>query len=436
MTKPPRILTIMGSGETSPTMVKTHRDNIAKFQNRGKIQCVILDTPFGFQGNAEDIASKAIQYFKTSVNISCSVASFRSKKIDTLEQERFFSQLDQADFIFAGPGSPTYALSQWEDTPVANILANKLTKSSGVVTFSSAAALTLGSHTIPVYEIYKVGSEPEWKTGLDVLGVIGIKGAVIPHFNNAEGGNHDTRFCYLGEERLHRMEAELSDDESIFGIDEHSAIVIDLVEQKVSVTGNGTFNIRNCGRQITFENGDVLPLESLQNPSKLFLEGNFAVSEASNISSSTMGAEDSNSATMSSREGVSPLLVTVDKYKSDFGVALEEKDVDSAIKAILELQDEIDLWQSETFQSNEMEQAKSALRTMIVRIGEFARKGAIDPKDIYGPFIDLVLNLRLKARNEKRWEDSDQIRDELASLGIEVRDIPGGSEWISIGKEE
>lgn len=435
MNKSPRILTIMGSGETSPTMVKTHRENVAKLQNREKIQSVILDTPFGFQGNAEDIASKAIQYFKTSVNIDCTIASFRSKKIDTLDQEKFFSQLDQADFIFAGPGSPTYALSQWADTPVKNTLINKLTKSSGVVTFSSAAALTLGSHTIPVYEIYKVGDEPEWKPGLDVLGALGIKGAVIPHFNNAEGGNHDTRFCYLGEERLHKMEADLSDDESVFGIDEHSAIVIDLVEQKVTVTGNGTFNIRNCGRQLTFENGDILPLESLQNPSQLFRKSSATTSDTSEISSEAAIVESSSPKVISSHEGMSPLLVAVDKYKSNFGVAIEEKNIDGATKAILGLQDEIDLWQNETFQSNEMEQAKSALRTMIVRIGEFARKGATDPKEIYGPFIDLVLNLRLKARSEKRWEDSDQIRDELARLGIEVRDIPGGSEWISIGKE-
>ena len=31
--------------------------------------------------------------------------------------------------------------------------------------------------------------------------------SVIPHFDNAEGGNHDTRFCYLGERRLAVLEA-------------------------------------------------------------------------------------------------------------------------------------------------------------------------------------------------------------------------------------
>jgi len=61
-------------------------------------------------------------------------------------------------------GQPTYALRQWRDTPVPDLLADKLTR-GGVVVFASAAALTLGSHTVPVYEIYKAGCEPNWDTG-------------------------------------------------------------------------------------------------------------------------------------------------------------------------------------------------------------------------------------------------------------------------------
>ncbi len=54
--------------------------------------------------------------------------------------------------------------------------------------FASAAALTLGRWTVPVYEIYKVGEDPHWLEGLDLLSQTGIDGAVIPHFDNAEGG--------------------------------------------------------------------------------------------------------------------------------------------------------------------------------------------------------------------------------------------------------
>ena len=34
----------------------------------------------------------------------------------------------------------------------------------------------------------------------------GHPGGVIPHYDNNEGGTHDTRFCYLGERRLSMME--------------------------------------------------------------------------------------------------------------------------------------------------------------------------------------------------------------------------------------
>ena len=60
-----RLLAVMGSGETSPTMVKTHR---ALFDQLGAdARAVLLDTPFGFQENADDIAARAVEYFGSSV---------------------------------------------------------------------------------------------------------------------------------------------------------------------------------------------------------------------------------------------------------------------------------------------------------------------------------------------------------------------------------
>ena len=79
-------LAIMGSGETSPTMVKTHR---ALFEGRDG-PAVLLDTPFGFQENADDIAAKATAYFAESVGRTVGIASFRSADIDALARESAF----------------------------------------------------------------------------------------------------------------------------------------------------------------------------------------------------------------------------------------------------------------------------------------------------------------------------------------------------------
>ena len=57
-------LVIMGSGETAPTMVEVHR---ATLRAAGDGPSLLLDTPYGFQENADDISEKAQAYFATSV---------------------------------------------------------------------------------------------------------------------------------------------------------------------------------------------------------------------------------------------------------------------------------------------------------------------------------------------------------------------------------
>ncbi|MDQ3990608.1 MAG: hypothetical protein M3291_15720 [Actinomycetota bacterium] len=65
------------------------------------------------------------------------------------------------------------------------MLAEKLAD-GGCVTFASAAALTLGVVTVPVYEIYKVGTAPPWVEGMDLLATAGLHAAVIPHAAGVE----------------------------------------------------------------------------------------------------------------------------------------------------------------------------------------------------------------------------------------------------------
>ncbi len=119
-----RLLVIMGSGETSPTMSKVHRDLLDRV---GPGPAVMLDTPFGFQENADDISSKALAYFKGSVQRELTVASFRAAEgVDPLEYETTLARLREAVYVFAGPGSPSYALAQWSASQVPAVLAQKL----------------------------------------------------------------------------------------------------------------------------------------------------------------------------------------------------------------------------------------------------------------------------------------------------------------------
>ena len=224
----------------------------------------MLDTPYGFQENAPELATKAVEYFSTSINIALDVAGLTQMiGADALAVERGLQLVADAHYVFAGPGSPTYALRQWAGTPLAGLLTKKL-RDGGIVTFASAAALTLGRFTLPVYEIYKVGEEPRWLDGLNILGEVGINAALIPHYNNAEGGHHDTRFCYMGERRLSMLERELPDDVYVLGVDEHTGVVIDVDAQTATVVGKGVLTIRVKGVSTEIASGEVLPLDRLR----------------------------------------------------------------------------------------------------------------------------------------------------------------------------
>ena len=50
-------------------------------------------------------------------------------------------------------------------------------------------------------------------------------------------------------------------------------------------------------------------------------------------------------------------------------------------------------------------------------------------EEAYGKVVDMVLDLRAKAKAEKNWALSDQIRDALADAGFEVKDTKDGVTW-------
>jgi hypothetical protein len=409
----------MGSGETAPTMVTTHRMLASKLPKPAR--ATLLDTPYGFQENAPELATKAVEYFKTSINIALDVAGLTQIiDADALAVERGLQVVSDAQYVFAGPGSPTYALRQWAGTPLAGLLTKKL-RDGGIVTFASAAALTLGRFTLPVYEIYKVGQDPRWLEGLNILGEIGINVALIPHYNNAEGGHHDTRFCYMGERRLSMLERELPDDVYVLGVDEHTGVVIDIDAQTATVVGKGVLTIRVKGVSTEIASGEVLPIDRLRNPLAGIKTGVPAVA-ASN-------AEASDTATKDVDVLDSNLRQATERLNDAFTQAITAGDADAAARAALDLDDAIAGWSIDTLQSDDASHARSVLRSMITRLAGAATGGLRDPREVAGPFVQVLLDLRVQVRADKRFDLSDMIRDRLAEINVEVRDTPQGAEW-------
>jgi cysteinyl-tRNA synthetase len=56
-------------------------------------------------------------------------------------------------------------------------------------------------------------------------------------------------------------------------------------------------------------------------------------------------------------------------------------------------------------------------------------KESIAKKDISEGLMDLILQLRKKVRDQKDFATSDQIRDVLNELGIQVKDGKEGTSW-------
>jgi cysteinyl-tRNA synthetase len=58
------------------------------------------------------------------------------------------------------------------------------------------------------------------------------------------------------------------------------------------------------------------------------------------------------------------------------------------------------------------------------------KSGTNDEREAaFGKVMDMVLELRAKAKANKDWATSDQIRDELAAAGFEVKDTKDGVTW-------
>jgi cyanophycinase-like exopeptidase len=418
----PRLLCVMGSGETTPTMVSVHADLLTRLGPR-PVPAVLLDTPFGFQENAEDISERTVAYFRDRVGFPITVASFRNRESATaLEYETMLSRIAEARYVFAGPGSPSYALRQWLGTAVPELLAAKL-RDGGCVTLASAAAVGIGMLALPVYEVYKVGEEPRWLEGLDLLSATGLRAAVIPHYNNSEGGTHDTRYCYMGERRLRILEELLPEGVDILGVDEHTAAIFDLHAATVSIRGRGGLTLRRRGRSQRFESGTTLPVSDLA--AQGIASGDGGDATAAVDRDGGLAAE-----LAPPPSGESPFLQEVSAQSAAADSALASRDVDAAVSAVLAIDTQMHDWSSDTLDSDEQDRAREILRRYVVRLGDLARNGAADPRDLIAPVVDGMLELRVQMRAAGEYALADRLRDVLVAAGVEVRDTPDGSTWV------
>lgn len=418
----PQLLVIMGSGETAPTMAKVHRSLFDRL-GPGPVKAAIIDTPYGFQENAADLSARAVQFFAKHVGRDVSIATYLNREVDAITTASAVAVIRESHYLMAGPGSPSYALRQWAGGPIPSALADRL-RSGGIVTMASAAALTLGAWTIPVYEIYKVGEAPHWLPGLDILGELtGLRAAVVPHFDNAEGGTHDTRFCYIGGRRLTELEGQLSDATFVLGIDGHTALILDLERRRVSVAGRGGVTVRSQGRGTVLPSGSEVDIDALADIARRLRDD-----KPVDIGWEPPGAPSRRARQSGGGGGpTDPIRSVAAACESAFTDALARDDQRAAVASVLDLDLAIAGWTRAGEDGADIDDARSVLHALITRLA--APMNATIPADsqAIGDLAGDLQKIRAAARKAGEWATADAIRDALTKAGIRVSDQAAAS---------
>lgn len=428
-------MVLMGSGETTPTMVTVHKallDATRKRTGHDQLRAALLNTPYGFQENAAEITAKAQHYFDH--NVGQRVEAIDAAVMDgarPADVEQALDAVRQADWLFAGPGSPTYALGQWQQAGFSAAMTD-VHRRGGTLIFASAAAVTAGSHAIPVYEIYKAGQPTGWAKGLGLMQqVTGWPCVVIPHFDNAEGQTHDTRFCYLGERRLAAMEHQLPDDAWILGVDEHTACIIDSSTGTVTVHGRGAVHVRHHGRV-------VFDLAGGQQSSMADLAAATTGPPRGQVGQTQRHSTDDDNAASDGEatdrhaqdpDAGNPFVEQLGMLRDAFEAGLDDHDVAEATAAVLDTQGLMGDWSADSLGSDAMDHATAQLRAMITRLGALADAGLHDHSELVKPHIETLLHVRDDARARNAFEVADHIRGHMDADGVTVKDTREGSVW-------
>lgn len=84
----------------------------------------------------------------------------------------------------------------------------------------------------------------------------------------------------------------------------------------------------------------------------------------------------------------------------------------------------------ETISAIDLNELKAVFAMFIEEIlGLKSESEASAGNEAYKKAIDLLLNMRLEAKQNKDWATSDKIRNELTALGFEIKDTKDGFEW-------
>ena len=259
------LIALFGSGETAPGAYRIHERVMRELP--APVKVAILETPAGFELNSPAVAGKVGAYLERHLrNYSPRVSIVPARKRGTAfdpDDPDLAEPIFGSDYLFMGPGSPSYTVRQLRDSYAWNALRAR-NRLGGAICFSSATTVASGRYTLPVYEIYKVGQDLHWIEGLAFFADFGLRLSVIPHWNNNDGGDElDTSHCYMGQPRFDELLAMLPRGVTVLGIDENTGVVIEPMTGECELVGQGGASVLTSEGEQVFESGARFPASAL-----------------------------------------------------------------------------------------------------------------------------------------------------------------------------
>jgi hypothetical protein len=258
-------IALLGSGETSLAGGRIF-ETITQRQPK-PVHIALLETPAGFELNSFQVAWRVGEFLKTRLqNYDPIVDVVPARKRGTPnspDEPDALQTLLRADLMFMGPGSPTYAVRQLQDSLAWDLVRARHRQGAALVC-SSAATIAVGGYTLPVYEIFKVGEDIRAIPGLGLFADFGLSLSLIPHWNNTDGGaDVDTSRCFVGMDRFAKWCSMLPPGHTIVGLDEHTGLIIDFAAGKCTVNGISSVTLlRGCNPEI-YPSGSIFPVDRL-----------------------------------------------------------------------------------------------------------------------------------------------------------------------------
>lgn len=267
----PGLVVLFSSGETSASGQRVYDWLFQRLQK--PIRMAVLETPAGFQPNSALVAERVAEFIAHHLqNFDPQVTVVPARKRGTPfspDDPRIVAPLLRSNVIFAGAGSPTYAVRQLRDSLAWHTLVARHRLGAAIV-LASAGVIAASLQALPVYEIYKAGDDLHWCPGLDFFGAYGLSLCFVSHWDNKEGGAElDTRRGFIGKARFEQLSGMLPVETTVVGLDEHTALVIDLAAKTCYVIGLGGVCLCHAGEERHFAHGQTFPVSrfgSLQMP--------------------------------------------------------------------------------------------------------------------------------------------------------------------------